>query len=198
MDAGSESGALSAEACAARQQAFAAAAVAALLDLGARVDRFSNWLAVLGLAVLATGVFYLPGGDNFDARAWAAVVVLGLVQKYFALRVGLDARLFALLSRGFEGEGAATVLADFDRGMHAAGLIKAPGEPARSLASRSQGARRLLRLQIACMLVQCLLFLYLAAVAASVVPSGGDGETVHELNWRPRAAALHAEPGHVA
>ncbi|MBL8482133.1 MAG: hypothetical protein JNJ60_08060 [Rhodocyclaceae bacterium] len=190
MDAGSEIGALSGLPAPAADQALAAAAIASLLEQGTRFDTLSNWLGVLGLAVLASGVFYLPGTDSFDARWWCAVVLLGLLQKYFALRVGLDARLFAQLGQRLQAMAADTALAEFDRALQCAGLRKVRAGPTRSLADRCRGARRLLRLQLCCTLLQCLLFLYLGVIAAGS-STAGETDAAHELYWQVSAEAVH-------
>jgi hypothetical protein len=87
-----------------------------------------------------------PGG-------WLALVAIGIVacETWFALRVGLDARLFARLAE--EARDGRLDLAAFDAGLVESGLLGSP-PPNRSVAARVAGALRLLKVQGALVVAQ--------------------------------------------
>jgi hypothetical protein len=113
------------------------------LKAGRVLDHGSSVL-LLGALVLGARAFTGAG-----ALALAIAVLLGLLEKYLAWRVALDAEFFALLLEQ-PGQEAA-----FD-----AALAEFMGRPAaaetRPLASRWQGARRLVRQQAAALAAQAL------------------------------------------
>lgn len=128
-------------------------AMRAVLRQGAALDRFS--LLLLAAAIGLLGVAEAP---PLMQLGYAISVLAGVVQRYWAFRVGLDADLLAAsiahLKRcgGTEQEAAHQL----DAAMHAIGLVaKLP--PARDWASRCAGMRRLLRWQLASVVVQLLL-----------------------------------------
>jgi hypothetical protein len=127
--------------------------VASLLRRGKALDRLSSALTLLGLAIgLAPllGVLAQPLGALFCAL----LVLLGLVEKYWALRVALDAELFLRLADDVEHLPLRT--ADLDQALTRLGLQ--PANPtARNWEERSRGALRLLRLQALWLLAQLLL-----------------------------------------
>ncbi len=75
------------------------------------------------------------------AASILATLGLGLLEKYLAWRVALDAEFFTLLRE------QPAALAEFDQALAALLGRAAPVGPARDLASRWLGARRLLRRQ---------------------------------------------------
>lgn len=85
----------------------------------------------------------------------AAALLLGLLQKYFAWRVALDAELFAILSEQPQE------MRLFDLSL-AAILKREAVTPTRSMASRWQGAQRLLRRQVVTLALQSITVLVLA------------------------------------
>lgn len=95
-------------------------------------------------AVFALGT-WLVGGF------WLSVSAAGLfaVGSVLAVRVGLDASLFAALARGLPES-------ELDRGLVALGLVR-EARP-RTTASRLAGGMRLWRMQVACTVLQGALF----------------------------------------
>lgn len=88
------------------------------------------WLTAAGLAPRTAGVMgWLP-----------AALVMVLVERYLALRIAIDAQLFALLAQ----DGPLT-LAGLDAALLAARWINRR-QPVRSLSQRMGGAARLMRL----------------------------------------------------
>ncbi|CCF69458.1 hypothetical protein [Xanthomonas citri] len=128
-------------------------AMRAVLRQGAALDRFS--LLLLAAAIGLLGVAEAP---PLMQLGYAISVLAGVVQRYWAFRVGLDADLLAASIAHLERCGGSEQEAahQLDAAMHAIGLIpKLP--PARDWASRCAGMRRLLRWQLASVVVQLLL-----------------------------------------
>ncbi|KLA60942.1 hypothetical protein ABVD19_08065 [Xanthomonas euvesicatoria] len=129
------------------------AAMRAVLRQGAALDRFS--LLLLAAAIGLLGVAQAP---PLMQLSYAISMLAGVLQRYWAFRVGLDADLLAasiahLKRCGGTEQDAAHQL---DAAMHAIGLIPKPS-PTRDWASRWTGMRRLLRWQLASVVVQLLL-----------------------------------------
>lgn len=127
--------------------------VASLLRRGKALDRLSSALTLLGLAI---GLAPLLGvaAQLLSALFCALLVLLGLVEKYWALRVALDAELFQRLAD--DAEHLTLHTADLDQALTGLGLQPA-NLAARSWDERSRGALRLLRLQALSLLAQLLL-----------------------------------------
>ena len=119
------------------------------LKAGRVLDHGSSVL-LLGALVLGARASAGPG-----MAALGGAVLLGLLEKYLAWRVALDAEFFALLLEQ-PGQEAA-----FDAALSAF-LGRPAAAETRPLASRWQGARRLVRLQAGALGAQAL------AVAAGV------------------------------
>ncbi|SHL45756.1 hypothetical protein [Phytopseudomonas punonensis] len=128
--------------------------VAGLLRRGKSLDRLSGALTVLALVV---GLGPLLGFMALSTGAAVSVslLVCGLLQKYYALRVALDAELFATLAAAPEQLDRRTT--QLDQALLSLGH-KASGS-ARSCEQRSRGALRLLRLQALWLGLQLLIAL---------------------------------------
>ena len=123
-----------------RAAAEAAFACGALLEQGRKLQALS--LVLTGIAVFAA-LGPLPGRPLMQV-AIVVSIILGLVALYFAIRVGLDARLMRrLASQADEGR---LDLAQFDAGLTLAGLRPAAAST-RTLGDRLSGAAALLRNQ---------------------------------------------------
>ena len=110
--------------------------------------------SVLLLGGLVAGLLKSGGAGEL---VMGSALVLGALAKYLAWRVALDAEFFALLLEQPGHEAA------FDQAMAAFMGRPAPAET-RTLASRWQGARRLVRWQAAAVAVQALLLVAVWAV----------------------------------
>lgn len=119
------------------------------LQAGRVLDHGSS---VLLLAALLAGA---RASNGLGLALLGGAVLLGLLEKYLAWRVALDAEFFALLLEQ-PGQEAA-----FDAAL-AAFLGRSAAAETRSMASRWQGARRLVRQQAAVLGAQAL------AVAAGI------------------------------
>lgn len=110
------------------------ATLAALLRAGALLGHWS-------LALSATAALALALRDLGTAALFAcgATLLLGLPERYLALRLRLDERLFAGLAHGHVES-----LAALDAALARLGLGGAPGTP-RSLDERLLGTRRWMR-----------------------------------------------------
>lgn len=128
-----------------------------LLRRGRTLDRLSTMISLLALLVWL--------GDGLQRwLPWLVlcVVLLGLAQKYWALRVEVDADLFAALAKRTDIQPA-----QIDAALLTLGLAREPLPP-RDWAARSQGALRLLRHQtgwLAAQFMAALLGMGLLAVA---------------------------------
>jgi len=117
--------------------------MADLLEQGRALHLLSVGLSAGAVAALLLG----PGG--WSAAGPAAVLLAGLAETWLALRVGFDARCFRRIARGADDPG----LACLDAALLRLGLM--PGDKAgRPMASRLEGARRLLGLQGAALVAQ--------------------------------------------
>jgi hypothetical protein len=126
----------------------AVAAVAAdLLAQGARVHGLSVVLTVASLAADAAMALWWP--KPLPMTIACAAAVAGLVELWFALRVGLDARLFARMANGLSP-------ADLDAALQALGLT-GPEKAGRPLPARVKGATRLLGCQAGLLVLQVVL-----------------------------------------
>ena len=130
------------------------------------VARRTDAAQVLGLLGLACTTVMLLG---MAAGAWRdedlalalATALLALVERYFALRLRLDAGLFADLA-----DGRIADLAALDAGLAAIGVrTGAPTKPPRSLDDRIAGGRRLWRWHLSVVVAQAALTL-LAVVSS--------------------------------
>lgn len=126
-----------------------AALTAALLRQGRLLDGCSGALLLLGAAFALAQLMGTPQ-DPWLAAICLGLVLAGLVQKYWALRVAFDAELFERLDR--------LTLAELDAALLSLGLL-ADGKGGRALGERCQGALRLLRNQALLLGLQTLLLL---------------------------------------
>lgn len=127
--------------------------IAAMLRRGKTLDRASSALSLLAL-VIGLGPLLGFMALSTGAAVCIALLACGLIQKYYALRVALDAELFAGLAAAPEQLARRT--AELDQALASLGR---QGEPARSWEQRSQGAVRLLRLQALWLALQLLVAL---------------------------------------
>lgn len=127
--------------------------LASLLRRGRALDQLSNALSLVALLI---GLAPLLGikAQPLTALFCALLLVLGLGQKYWALRVALDAELFQQLASRVEQLATHTV--DLDQTLAQLKLQPAHQSP-RSWDERSLGALRLLRQQVLWLLAQLLL-----------------------------------------
>lgn len=139
------------------------------MKLGVHISllRRSAELDKLSLAITAFAVVLLMCHGFLILAQWQlmlllALVLLGLVAKMYALRVSLDADLFAQLARLLQSQNATTdqaiepLLLELDSELAKLSLINAP-QQTRALLPRCQGALRLLQRQFLCVLLQLLL-----------------------------------------
>ncbi|MCC4588369.1 hypothetical protein JWH11_08830 [Xanthomonas melonis] len=128
------------------------ATMRAVLRQGGMLDRFS--LLLLAAAIALLGVAEAP---PLIQLSYGLSVLAGMLQRYWAFRVGLDADLLdgviaQLAHRGGSEDAAAQQL---DAALHAVGLVATPPSP-RDWSARWNGMRRLLRWQLLSVAVQTL------------------------------------------
>ncbi|MDO9402820.1 MAG: hypothetical protein Q7T87_02180 [Polaromonas sp.] len=132
--------------CASTASWLRACAVTAAWSLG---------LSLVALALLVLGARSLP---MLTSVGLGVVAALGLVERYLALRIRLDAGLFDGLASG-----AISSVGVLDASLAQLGLRQAPlpSAPARSLEDRVRGARQLTRQHAMLVGVQSLAMLAL-------------------------------------
>ena len=140
--------------------------VISLLRRGAALDQASSLLTLLGLSVALAPLFGLAV-NSWLTLAGLLMLLLGIVEKYWAQRVALDADLFSALVDTKDIEQA---LSELDTALQQLGLAPVDNNPAlspsvlkRGLLSRNQGAIRLLRWQIISLSGQVILVLVASA-----------------------------------
>lgn len=127
--------------------------VTALLRRGRSLDRFSSTLSLV--AVLFGLAPWLGAPPSLMlALLCAALLVAGLAEKYWALRVALDAELFQRLAQASEQLDSQTHA--LDQALQNLGLQNAQ-QAGRSWSLRAQGALGLLRKQALCLLLQIVI-----------------------------------------
>jgi len=135
-------------------------ACAHLLEQGKRLDQLSTVLSGVALAgALLAAVHYHA---LWMAALLALTLLIGAVEKYWAIRVAFDAGLFARMA---EADDLAAATVQLDDGLTGLGLMPA-ANAGRDWTLRCQGALGLLRKQGLSFAAQLLLAV--AAVAAGV------------------------------
>lgn len=131
------------------------ALTAHLLARGRQIERLADGISLLalayGLAPLLTSVPQ-PG----SGLLCAVLLALGLAQKYFAVRVALDAELIGNLASDAGRLNSRTRA--LDQALHELGL-KPAATAQRDWPSRCRGALRLLRAQALCLGLQVVVAL---------------------------------------
>ncbi|PRA49362.1 MULTISPECIES: hypothetical protein [Pseudomonas] len=127
-------------------------ATASLLRRGASLDHLSTGLTLLG-AALGLSQYLLASLGGWAVTGSIALLLLGLLQKYWALRVAFDAELFhcvANLEQPLDQRGES-----LDQALIALGLQSA-ARGGRPWSERIRGALNLLRRQALLMALQVL------------------------------------------
>ena len=125
--------------------------VASLLRRGRSLDQLSTGLTLLGI-LFGLAQLLLASISTICLLLALWMIVLGVLQKYWALRVAFDADLFAMLARDV------TRTPDLDQALQTLGLqsSKRAGRP---WTERRRGALKLLRKQAWLLGAQALLTL---------------------------------------
>ncbi|MDP9939097.1 hypothetical protein [Ectopseudomonas alcaliphila] len=127
--------------------------VAALLRRGRSLDHCSSALSLLALVFGLAPWLGTPASLAL-ALLCAALLIAGLAEKYWALRVALDAELFQHLAQA--GEQLDNQTRALDQALQHLGLQNAQ-QVGRTWDLRSQGALGLLRKQALCLLLQIVI-----------------------------------------
>jgi hypothetical protein len=135
----------------------------ALCTSTARLQQAAGVIAAwgLGLSLVSLGVLALTGRSlsMLSCMGFGAVAIIGIFERYMALRLRLDVGLFDGLASG-----AIPSLSTLDVALQKLGLRQAPeaSEAPRALADRVQGARQLMQrhgIAVACQSAMFLLAL---------------------------------------
>jgi len=126
--------------------------VASLLRRGRTLDQLSTGLTLLGVLFgLLQLLLITPVALGLILSAW--LIVVGLLQKYWALRVAFDAELFELVARDADALPDRTQA--LDQALQNLGLQPA-NRAGRAWAERQRGALKLLRNQAVLLAAQVL------------------------------------------
>ncbi|QBF25053.1 hypothetical protein EXN22_04875 [Pseudomonas tructae] len=132
------------------------ALVARLLKRGRQVERLADGISLLAVFFgLAAPLLGVPA-SWFSAMLCSLLLLAGLLQKFFAVRVALDAELFAHLAA--RNDQLAQHTQALDQSLFALGLKANPVDD-RDWQARSLAAMGLLRKQLLCFAVQAVLAL---------------------------------------
>lgn len=137
--------------------------MAAVLRQAAPLDRLS--LLLLAVSVLLAA-WYAGTGAVLAVCCCGVAALAGLLQRYWAARVGLDV---ALLEAVLADPDLQRAGADLDTALQRLGLLRTLPPP-RDWLARWQGMRRLLRRQLLCFALQVLSLL----LALCTAPAGWD------------------------
>lgn len=129
--------------------------VASLLRRGRALDTLSTGVTLLSLALGLSQLWITPASPLLMLLV-AALVVIGLIEKYYASRVAFDADLFQHLANDALELNART--AELDQALGVLGLQPVDKQP-RSWALRSRGALKLLRQQVLFLALELLMML---------------------------------------
>lgn len=129
--------------------------VASLLRRGSSLNGLSSALTVLALALGFYGVLMASATLAFSL-SMALLVLLGLVQKFYAMRVALDADLFEAMANAGEALVEKTRQLDDALATYAGVSADKTGRP---WSERSRGALALLRRQVQLCAAQWLIAL---------------------------------------
>lgn len=132
------------------------ALTAHLLQRGRQIERLSDGISLIALAVGLAPLFIATRHPALASALCALLLVLGLAQKYHALRVALDAELIGALAND-AGRLSSRTRA-LDQSLHELGLQGAGRD--RDWLARCRGALRLLRGQAICLGLQVALALF--------------------------------------
>jgi hypothetical protein len=131
-----------------------AAAAADLLDQGAIIDRLSRPITIAALIGLMIGLGL--GLGPLLIASLLLVTLAGLAETYLAMRTGFEAALFRRVAAGEQG---------CERDTLAEALVALGLNTASNTAQRALGARKLLVLQGATLVLQIVIILFATALA---------------------------------
>ncbi|MCX5507568.1 hypothetical protein [Pseudomonas sp. BJa3] len=126
--------------------------VASLLARGRQLERWSDGITLLALACSLAPMLGVPL-PTLPRVFYATLLALGLAHKYWAIRVALDAELFARLASRDSLPADTQAL---DRALFELRLKPTADDP-RGWPARSEAALALLRRQALCLAAQVLL-----------------------------------------
>lgn len=131
------------------------AVLVGLLKQSTKIGRFSSSITVISLLLL-TIVMFLFADSLIMVSLSIAIFLLGIVEKYFAVRVDFDRSLLKSL-QAYSNSELMSALKSMDHSLCQFGLIKKGYDPERSLESRMKGAIGLFKKQLFCCVIQSIL-----------------------------------------
>lgn len=127
-----------------------------LLKQSKKIDRFSS--SITFISVLLFIVLLLSADNTIIAMLSLVVAALGLIEKYFAIRVDFDKSLFKQLQHCAEDD-ISSALEVMDQSLSKFGLLKKDYDPSRSLDTRMKGVLCSLKKQLLYCVIQSVFLL---------------------------------------
>lgn len=126
-----------------------------LLGLSKKLDNFSQLLTILviGIGMIASWWFHAVLLSIFCA----VIFIIGVIAKYYALRLSLDKTLFDYLSQN--PEQLSEILLELDEALVSFNLIKPNSQSPRTFVDRQHGTIQLLKKQLIMLIIQLLLLI---------------------------------------
>lgn len=134
-----------------------------LLKQSSKLDRFSSCVTIISLLLSVIVIFASTFSLTMISLS-IIILILGFVEKYFAIRVDFDRSLFKCLQAYSDAE-LMSALTLMDQSLCRLGLIKKDYDPSRSLESRIIGTICLFKKQLVCCVVQGVLLICITTMA---------------------------------
>lgn len=126
-----------------------------VLKQSTTITHISSVLSLIGLFLLL--ILFLFGFNTLICSGMLIVCLVGIIEKYYAIRVAFDRDLFRCIIND-EEHALAQMLSDMDNQLYRLKLIRHNNRQY-SLDERQNGTYRLLKRQLLCCLVQLMLLL---------------------------------------
>lgn len=131
-----------------------------LLKQARKIDNTSFLITIAACGVFISMLFIV---NKIIFTISLVIILLGIVEKYYAFRVSFDKDLFSHLMT-CQDEGLTDALKQLDTALLSLKLVKNNGNQTRSLESRQQGILMLLKKQLICCLVQIMLLMMIGVL----------------------------------
>lgn len=131
-----------------------------LLKQARKIDNTSFLITITACGVFISMLFIV---NKIILTVSLVIILLGIVEKYYAFRVSFDKDLFSHLMT-CQNEDLTDVLKQLDTALLSLKLIKNNGNQTRNLESRQQGILMLLKKQLICSFVQVVLLMMIGVL----------------------------------
>lgn len=131
-----------------------------LLKQARKIDNASFLITITACGVFISMLFIV---NKIILTVSLVIILLGIVEKYYAFRVSFDKDLFSYLI-SCQDDDLTDALKHLDTALLSLKLIKNNGNQTRSLESRQQGILLLLKKQLICCFVQVVLLMMIGVL----------------------------------